>query len=79
MENTYSIAKQSNFIEITLWYGCSEVNLLHIFRTPFPRNTSRWLLLLLAFLGPQPLAPYVGPLALGSSVPQPQNIFKCCF
>ena len=30
----------SNFIEIALWHGCSPVNLLHIFRTPFPRNTS---------------------------------------
>ena len=36
---------QSNFIEIALWHGCSPVNLLHIFRTPFPRNTSGWLLL----------------------------------
>ena len=36
---------QSNFIEITLRYGCSPVNLLHIFRTPFPRNTSERLLL----------------------------------
>ena len=26
---------QSNFIEITLRHGCSPVNLLHIFRTPF--------------------------------------------
>ena len=34
----------NNFIEITLRHGCS-VNLLHIFRTPFPKNTSRWLLL----------------------------------
>ena len=25
--------------------GVSPLNLLHIFRTPFPRNTSRWLLL----------------------------------
>ena len=30
----------SNLIEITLWYGCSTVNLLHIFRIPFPKNTS---------------------------------------
>ena len=36
---------QSNFIEIALRHGCSPVNLLHIFRTPFPRNTSGWLLL----------------------------------
>ena len=35
-----------NFIEITLRHGCSSVNLLHIFRTPFLKNTSGWLLLL---------------------------------
>ena len=29
---------QSSFIEITLWHGCSPVNLLHIFRTPFIRT-----------------------------------------
>ena len=40
-----SIKLQSNFIEIALRHGCSPVNLLHIFRTPFPKNTSRWLLL----------------------------------
>ena len=34
-----------NFIEITLRHGCSPVNLLHIFRTPFSKNTSGWLLL----------------------------------
>ena len=28
------------FIEITLRQRCSPVNLLHIFRTPFPKNTS---------------------------------------
>ena len=33
-------------IEITLWHACSPVNLLHIFRTPFSKNTSGWLLLL---------------------------------
>ena len=32
-------------IEITLQHGCSLVNLLHIFRTTFTKNTSRWLLL----------------------------------
>ena len=41
-----SIRLLCNFIEIALRYGCSPVNLLHIFRTPFPRNTSGWLLLL---------------------------------
>ena len=34
-----------NFIEITLRHWCSPVNLLHIFRNPFPKNTSGWLLL----------------------------------
>ena len=40
-----SIKLLCNFIEITLWYGCSPVNLLHIFRTPFTKNSSAWLLL----------------------------------
>ena len=30
-----------NFIEISLHHGCSPVNLLHIFRTPFPKTTSK--------------------------------------
>ena len=34
-----------NFIEITLQYGCSSVNLLHIFRKPFYKNNSGGLLL----------------------------------
>ena len=34
-----------NFIEIALRHGCSPVNLLHIFRTPFLRNTTGWLFL----------------------------------
>ena len=40
-----SINLQSNYIEIALRHGCPPVNLLHIFRTPFPRNSSGWLLL----------------------------------
>ena len=35
-----SIMLQSNFIEIILRHGCSPVNLLYIFRAPFPKNTS---------------------------------------
>ena len=31
---------QSNFIEITLSHGCSPVDLMYIFRTPFPKNNS---------------------------------------
>ena len=40
-----SIKLLYNFIEITLRHGCSPINLMHIFRTLFPRNTSGWLLL----------------------------------
>ena len=40
----------SSFIEITLRHGCSPVNLQHIFRTPFSKNTSGWLLLSLTTL-----------------------------
>ena len=36
---------QSNFIKITFWYGCSPARLLHIFRTPFLKNTAGGLLL----------------------------------
>ena len=37
---------QSDFIEISLRHGFSPVKLLHIFRTPFYKNTSEGLLLL---------------------------------
>ena len=45
MTNVISIKLQSNFIEITLRRGCSPVNLLHIFRTLFLKNTSERLVL----------------------------------
>ena len=45
-----SINLQSNFIEIVLRHECSPVNLLHIFRTPFSKNTSGRLFLKLFFL-----------------------------
>ena len=35
-----SIKLLCNFVEISLRHGCSPVNLLHIFRTNFTRNTS---------------------------------------
>ena len=44
-QSVISIKLLCNFIEITLLHGCSPVNLLHIFRTPFLRNTFGWLLL----------------------------------
>ena len=40
-----SIKLLCNFIEIALRHGCSAVNLLHISRTPSPKNTSGGLLL----------------------------------
>ena len=40
-----SIILQNNFIEITLWHGCSPVNLLHVFWILFYKNTSGRLLL----------------------------------
>ena len=33
-----SIKSLGDFIKITYWHGFSPVNLLHIFKTPFPRN-----------------------------------------
>ena len=44
-QSVISIKPQSNFIEITLQHECSPVNLLHNFRTPFPKNTYGGLLL----------------------------------
>ena len=40
-----SIKLRCNFIEIAFRHGCSLVNLLHIFRTLLPKNTSGGLLL----------------------------------
>ena len=44
-QSAISIKLQSIYIEITFRYGCSPVNLLLIFRTPFPKNASGGLLL----------------------------------
>ena len=44
-QSVISIKLLWNFIEITLWHGCSPVNFLHILRTRFLKNTSGWLLL----------------------------------
>ena len=41
----YAAKLLRTFIEMTLRHGCSLVNLLHIFGTSFPRNTSERLLL----------------------------------
>ena len=45
-----SIKLQSNLIEIALRHGCSPINLLHIFRTPFTKNTSGRPLLLFSYI-----------------------------
>ena len=45
MQIVISIMLLWKFIEITLRHGCPPVNLLHIFRTPFTKNTSGRLLL----------------------------------
>ena len=44
-QSAISINLQSNFTEIALRQECFPVNLLYIFRTPFPKNTSGWLLM----------------------------------
>ena len=44
-QNLISIKLLCNFIEITLPHGCSPLDLLHIFRTPFPKNSSGGLFL----------------------------------
>ena len=38
-------SENMHIIEITLRLGCFPVNLLHIFKTPFSKNTYGWLLL----------------------------------
>ena len=40
-----SVKLLCNSIEIALRHGCSPLNLLNIFRTPFTKNTSGWMLL----------------------------------
>ena len=41
------IKLQNNFIELAIGHGCSPINLLHIFRTPFDKNNSGGLLVLI--------------------------------
>ena len=44
-QGAISIKLFCNFIEISLCHGCSLVNLMHILRTPLPKNSSGVLLL----------------------------------
>ena len=50
MPKSISIKLQSSFIKITHRYGCSPVNLLHFFGTPFTKNASGRLLLATVFV-----------------------------
>ena len=52
---------KSDFIEITLRHGCSPINLLHISRTTFLKNSSGWLLLHRALT---PIKPSLNPITL---------------
>ena len=46
MQQTYRRTPMfCNIIKMTLRHGSSPVNLLYIFRTPYRRNTSKWLFL----------------------------------
>ena len=63
--------KCGNFIYITRRHGCSPVNLLHIFRTPFPKNISGWLLLVLLILS--------GSIFISKCCPKIQNPFTVFF
>ena len=45
-----SIKLPCNFFGNTLRHGCTAVNFLHIFETPFLKNTSGWQLLLISML-----------------------------
>ena len=45
-----TIKLQSNFIETALRHGFCPANLLDIFRSPHPENTSEWLFLILLFV-----------------------------
>ena len=44
-QSVISIKWLCNVTEITLRHGCSPVNLPHVFRRPFVKNTFGWLLL----------------------------------
>ena len=44
-QSEVSIKLQNYFIGIILWYGCSPVNLMHVFEISFPKNKSGGFLL----------------------------------
>ena len=48
IKNCSENMQQTNIIEIAFRHGYSLATLLHIFRTPFPKNTSGGLLLVMS-------------------------------
>ena len=78
-----SIKLLCNFIEIAFRQWCSPVNLLYIFKTPFPKNTSGWLLLEHLFLqntcgGCFWIMVAIKHLLKKTTKPLPRRL-KCCF
>ena len=45
MQQMYKRTPAPKYAEVCFQHGCFSVNLLHISRTPFPKNTLGWLLL----------------------------------
>ena len=76
-----SIKMQSNYINITLRHGCSLINLLDIFRTPFPKNTPGGLLLFCYVLKPNNMSvQFLFNFAYGSFLDYSKmlkSIFNC--
>ena len=72
-----------NFIEIALRHGCSPVNLLHIFRTSFPKKISGGLLLTMRIIGSKLLRDKPKPLLKKKPYPNifysPETQFKKTF
>ena len=54
---------KATLFEIALWHWCSPGNLLHIFRTPFPKNTSRGHLLYYVWQGSNAASPLMMTVA----------------
>ena len=73
-----SIKVLCNFIEIALHHMCSPVNLLDIFRIPFPRNTSGWLLLIFAKSSNKNFLPLFSSLTVYTTLTICCKTFKVC-
>ena len=59
-QSATSIKLLSNLIKITLRHGCSPGNLLHLFRTPFPKNTFGRLLVIKSNQLHEIFVPFIG-------------------